>query len=80
LSNTVKHSGGKKGKLELFGDRRMLHLCVSDPGVGFDLQTVSAKGRLGLISMQERVRAAGGTISIESRPSRGTRIAVHILA
>jgi len=80
LSNTVKHSGGKKGKLELFGDRRMLHLCVSDSGVGFDLQSVSAKGRLGLISMQERVRAAGGTISIESRPSRGTRIAVHISA
>jgi PAS domain S-box-containing protein len=80
LSNTVKHSGGKKGKLELFGDRRTLHLCVSDPGVGFDLQSVSAKGRLGLISMQERVRAAGGTISIESRPSRGTRIAVHISA
>jgi PAS domain S-box-containing protein len=78
LSNTVKHSGGKKGKLELFGDRRMLHLCVSDPGVGFDPQSVSAKGRLGLNSMQERVRAAGGTISIESRPSRGTRIAVHL--
>ena len=80
LSNTVKHSGGKRGKLELLGDRRMLHLCISDPGVGFDPQSVSAKGRLGLISMQERVRAAGGTISIESRPSHGTRIAVHLSA
>jgi PAS domain S-box-containing protein len=80
LSNTVKHSGGKKGKLELFGNRGMLHLCISDSGVGFDPQSVSAKGRLGLISMQERVRAAGGQISIESHSSSGTRIAVHLSA
>jgi PAS domain S-box-containing protein len=80
LSNTIKHSGVKQGKLELFGDRNALHLCVSDSGTGFDPQAISAKGRLGLISMQERVRAAGGTISVESRPSRGTRISVHLAA
>src|SRR5688572_14606239 len=80
LSNTVKHSGVKNGKLELFVDRGVLHLCVSDSGAGFDLQAISAKGRLGLVSMQERVRAAGGTISVESRPSTGTRISVHLAA
>ena len=80
LSNTVKHSGVKNGKLELSVDRGVLHLCVSDSGAGFDLQAISAKGRLGLISMQERVRAAGGTISVESRPSTGTRISVHLAA
>jgi signal transduction histidine kinase len=30
--------------------------------------------------MQERVRAAGGTISVESRPSTGTRISVRLAA
>ena len=80
LSNTVKHSGVKNAKLELFVDRGVLHLCVSDSGAGFDLQAISAKGRLGLVSMQERVRAAGGTISVESRPSTGTRISVHLAA
>jgi PAS domain S-box-containing protein len=80
LSNTVKHSGGKTGKLELCGDRGMLHLCVSDSGTGFDPQSVVAKGRLGLVSMQERVRAAGGTIAVEARPSQGTRISVHLAA
>ncbi|MDF2460518.1 MAG: hypothetical protein K0S79_2934 [Nitrospira sp.] len=80
LSNTVKHSGGKTGKLELCGDRGMLHLCVSDSGTGFDPQSVVAKGRLGLVSMQERVRAAGGTIVVEARPSQGTRISVHLTA
>ena len=80
LSNTVKHSGVRKGRLELFGHRGALHLCVSDTGTGFDPQSVSAKGRLGLISMQERVRAAGGTIAVESSPSSGTRISVHLAA
>jgi PAS domain S-box-containing protein len=80
LSNTMKHSGVRKAKLELFGDRATVHLCISDIGVGFDPQSVSAKGRLGLISMQERVRAAGGRIAVESGPSRGTRVSVHLTA
>jgi PAS domain S-box-containing protein len=80
LSNTIKHSGVKKGRLELFGDRGALHLCISDSGAGFDSRTVSSKGRLGLISMKERVRAAGGIITVESRPSSGTRISVHLAA
>jgi PAS domain S-box-containing protein len=80
LSNTVKHSGVKKGRLELVGHRGGLHLCISDSGAGFDPQSVRAKGRLGLISMQERVRAAGGTIAVESGPSSGTRISVHLAA
>jgi PAS domain S-box-containing protein len=80
LNNTMKHSGVRKSQLELFGDRGTVHLCISDAGAGFDPQSVSAKGCLGLISMQERVRAAGGTIAVESRPSRGTRISVHLAA
>ena len=80
LNNTMKHSGVRNGQLELFGDRGTLHLCISDTGAGFDPEVVSAKGHLGLISMQERVRAAGGTIAVESRPSRGTRISVHLAA
>jgi PAS domain S-box-containing protein len=80
LSNTIKHSGVKKGQLELFGHQGDLHLCISDGGAGFDTQSVSVKGRLGLVSMRERVRAAGGTIAVESRPSRGTRISVHMAA
>ena len=80
LSNTMKHSGVKAAQLELFGDHGTLHLHISDAGAGFDPQSVSAKGHLGLISMQERVRAAGGTIAVDSRPSKGTRISVHLAA
>ena len=80
LSNTLKHSGVKQARLELLGEQGTLHLCISDSGVGFDPQYVSSKGCLGLVSMQERVRAAGGRITVESRPSSGTRISVHLAA
>jgi signal transduction histidine kinase len=70
----------RKGQLELFGDRGALHLCISDTGTGFDPEVVSANGHLGLISMMERVRAAGGTMVVESRPLKGTRISVHLAA
>ena len=80
LSNTIKHSGVRKGQLELFGDRGSLHLCISDAGTGFDPEAVSANGHLGLISMMERVRAAGGTMVVESRLLKGTRISVHLAA
>ena len=80
LSNTLKHSGVRTGRVELYGNRGILHLCIVDAGAGVDLRSVSAKGHLGLVSMKERVRAAGGTIAVESRPSRGTRISVHLAA
>jgi signal transduction histidine kinase len=49
-------------------------LSVVDDGQGFDLLQVNKKSGLGLISMEERARLAGGTLSIESRPGAGTRI------
>ncbi|HET8720436.1 MAG TPA: histidine kinase, partial [Nitrospira sp.] len=78
LSNTMKHSGVKSGRLELFGGRHAVHLCISDAGSGFDPRSASATGHLGLISMHERVRAAGGTIALESSRSKGTKISVHL--
>ena len=60
----------------------ILNLAISDDGVGFDLAAAreqAAQGRsLGLLSMQERVGLAGGKITIESAPGRGTAIDVEL--
>jgi signal transduction histidine kinase len=50
----------------------MVTLLVSDNGIGFDPDCVN--GGIGLISMRERLRAAGGEFSISSKPSAGTII------
>jgi PAS domain S-box-containing protein len=78
LRNIAKHAGGDKVSVTLSSSRQGLRLSVKDNGVGFDLSTASRKGGLGLISIRERVGLAGGTMTIKSRPGRGTHISVEI--
>lgn len=53
---------------------------IEDDGVGMDVAqdrlTLVARGHLGLIGMEERVRAVGGTLSVERLPDAGTRVEV----
>jgi signal transduction histidine kinase len=72
LRNAAKHSRANQVRVELLGRKNMVTLHVSDDGIGFDPDRVN--GGLGLISMRERLRAAGGEFSINSRPSAGTTI------
>ncbi|HMO66559.1 MAG TPA: histidine kinase, partial [Verrucomicrobiota bacterium] len=51
-----------------------VRLTVSDDGRGFDVERARRAGRLGLSSMQERVRLVRGELKIESAPGRGSRI------
>lgn len=78
LRNVVKHSGAEEASVDLSGYSDSIHLCVSDTGTGFDPKTIKTVGGLGLISIRERLRLVGGRFSIESEPSRGTRIRAQI--
>jgi PAS domain S-box-containing protein len=78
LRNVIEHSGVSEAKVELSGDPNGVDLCVSDSGVGFHLESTKVQGRLGLVSIRERVRLVRGQLSIDSQPSRGTTIRVHI--
>jgi signal transduction histidine kinase len=74
LQNAVKHSGAQTVTLRLSGSSTNLNLRVDDDGIGFDPLTTPPG--LGLATMQERVEAFGGAMSIRSRKGRGT----HLLA
>jgi len=77
LQNAVKHSRASEVSLELSGSNHCLLLTVTDNGRGFDVETAWGKG-LGLISIRERVEAAGGTVAVESDINRGTRFVVQV--
>ena len=51
-------------------------LSVADNGQGFDTARSEHPG-VGLLSMQERMRALGGDVEVESTPGKGTRITAH---
>jgi PAS domain S-box-containing protein len=78
LGNVVKHSKARRARVQLVGSSQDVALSIQDDGDGFDLEAAKAKGRLGLVSMSERLRIIGGSISIYSRPSAGTRIEVRV--
>jgi len=74
----VKHSAAQEARVTLTGAGDRIDLRIEDSGVGFDTASPQGKAALGLISMRERVRLVGGQFSIESEPSRGTRILVRV--
>jgi len=78
LHNAVKHSRSQHFEVRLERSSHHLQLTVSDRGVGFDPQAAMNKGGLGLFSMRERVRLAGGTMVIESEPMAGTTVHVRV--
>ena len=78
LRNVVKHSGSREAEVELSSHSDGIHLRVSDIGAGFDPKNTNELAGIGLISMRERIRLVGGHLSVESEPSRGTRIQVRV--
>jgi PAS domain S-box-containing protein len=78
LTNIVRHAQPSQVSLQLVKDGNVLLLSIKDDGMGFDPESLGRRGpraaTLGLISMQERAHAAGGTIEIESAISKGTEI------
>jgi signal transduction histidine kinase len=74
LHNVSKHSKAKSAQISLRGSSGRLEVIVEDSGIGFDPETIRPRSGLGLSSIEERVRRAGGRISIASAPGVGTKV------
>ncbi len=78
LRNVSKHAGKTHVKVVLETVGQMLRLRVMDFGVGFDQDSEERANGLGLISMQERARLAGGTLVVHSELGEGTSVTVDV--
>jgi len=76
LHNALRHSGARQIEISLHRTARRVVLEVTDDGRGFS-PDAPASG-LGLASMRERAAAAGATLSIDSAPGSGTRVALTL--
>ncbi len=74
--NAIRHGHCSRIQVILDFDGDEITLTVSDDGRGFDVQAVESEGRagLGLVTMRELARTAGGRISIDSLPGSGTAV------
>jgi signal transduction histidine kinase/DNA-binding CsgD family transcriptional regulator len=78
LNNVRKHASASEVNIRIRQAGDLGIVQVSDNGRGFVPEQVcggaQGSGRLGLTSMEERVRQAGGVLEIQSRPGEGTTL------
>lgn len=75
LRNIQKHTQNTDQVwVSLMGSPGGITLVVRDRGNGFELDTALRKGGLGLISMEERVRAENGRFTVQSELGKGTTV------
>jgi PAS domain S-box-containing protein len=72
LQNVRKHSGAGEARVSLAGKPDRIELVIKDEGKGFDPDSITGKGRLGLVSMRERLLLVGGEFLIQSSPAGTT--------
>jgi signal transduction histidine kinase len=81
LTNAARHSGARSVRIQLERVGRVLRCAIADDGAGFDVSAVLAsqprKG-LGLLGMQERLNAIGGTLKIRSAVGKGTELLIQL--
>jgi PAS domain S-box-containing protein len=76
LHNAAKHGRARHVLVDLEAEAGTIHLRVVDDGVGFT--NVETRQGLGLVSMRERVRLAGGNFTLRTRPDMGTQIEARV--
>jgi signal transduction histidine kinase len=81
VRNAVHHSAASTIELRLQATQTSVTLAVVDDGIGFEVARLAdtpAGGRLGLLLLRDLVTTAGGSLQIDSEPTRGTRVQVAI--
>jgi signal transduction histidine kinase len=74
LHNALRHGSPSTVEIRLDASGGAVRLEVVDDGRGFDPGPAGAAGRLGLASMRDRARAAGGRLELRSSPGAGTTV------
>ena len=81
LTNIAKHAAATHVTLQVWHEGGTVHSLLRDDGAGFVVaQVVDRTGPrgLGLLGIQERLEALGGTLQITSAPGQGTTLQITL--
>ena len=73
VTNIARHARASRVRIEFICEAKTVQLCIGDDGRG----GVATDGN-GLAGMRDRVRALGGTLSVDSPHGGGTRVLVRV--
>jgi signal transduction histidine kinase len=78
VANVLKHAHANSLDVSLRCQTSALDITITDDGTGFALTAPEADGHDGLANMQMRADELGGSLTIDSAPGKGTRVAMHV--
>ena len=82
IVNVVKHAGASRGCVRIRPEGSNITVEVEDDGRGFDTSLLHDHARghdgFGLFHIRERLTSVGGSLNVDSRPGRGTRVLMTI--
>ncbi len=77
LANVARHSRAARVEINLSSTAGLATLVVRDDGIGFEPDGIDLT-ELGLRSMRERAKSAGGSLEIVSTPGQGTLVTARL--
>ena len=83
LTNIAKHAAATHVDLQLWREDEHVHGLLRDDGRGFavaHLRGQTGPRGLGLLGIQERLEALGGTLQISAAPGQGTTLQLTLPA
>jgi signal transduction histidine kinase len=78
LNNVRRHAQATQVTLRLCQEQGDCELLIKDNGLGFDSRR--HRSGYGLLGIEERARALGGTVTVESVPGAGTTVRLRMRA
>ncbi len=80
LRNILRHSQATKTEIRVEFDEGEIRMTISDDGKGFtppkSLGRLTRDGKFGLVSIEERARLIGGTLTVKSASGKGTSVSI----
>jgi PAS domain S-box-containing protein len=78
LSNIIRHAKASQVRIDMQRNNGQLYIKIADDGIGVHPDCSGKKKAFGLIGIEERMHALGGTFSTTSEPGNGMTIMLSI--
>lgn len=76
--NILRHASAKEVLIFVHENENVLKIEIEDNGIGFDVSQILENGGKGLKNAKDRTHKFGGSFSIESNASKGTKALITI--
>jgi len=77
LTNCLRHAEASRVAISITQEKDLVSASIQDNGNGFEASSLRTRG-LGLVGMEERVRALQGELTVSSKPGHGTLVRIEL--